>query len=148
VDLERLETLELVESVAVVALDGVDDALEAGEGLIADAEDLAERGVVAEIGEAIHLVVPDLGFGRGETAEGPGGAHHDIDEVALLGVGGVEALVVFAGEGVELGAVLTGDNERLGVDTGFHGIHAGAGLALGGARARGGVWRLHKGPLK
>jgi hypothetical protein len=85
------------------------------------------------------LVVPDLGFGDGESAEGPGGADEDIDLVAL---------VVFAGEGIELGAVLTGDDERLGIDTGFHGVHAGTGLALGGAGARGGVGRLHWIPLK
>jgi hypothetical protein len=140
VDLDGLEAFEFVEGVAVVALSGVDDALETAEDIAGRATGAAQFGGT---GHVFQLVLPDLGFGGGEAAEGPGGADEDIDLIALLGDFRLDALVVFLGEGVELEAILAGDDERLGIDTGFHGVHAGTGFALGGAGARGGVWRLH-----
>jgi hypothetical protein len=134
-----LEAFELAEGVAVVALGGVDHALEAGEGVVASGKGVSERGVAVECDGAFHCVCPDLGFGCGEAAEGPGGADEDIDEVALLGDGGVEALEIFVEEGIELGAIFAGNDEGLGIDAGLQGVHGGTGLALGGAWARGGV---------
>src|ERR1017187_7474712 len=99
---------------------------------------MADGGVLVEVGSAIHFVAKDLGFGDGEAAEGPGGADQDIDQVALLGKSGAEALEVLFSESSELLGIFAGNGEGLGIDAGFQGIHAGAGLALGGARARGG----------
>jgi hypothetical protein len=75
---EGLEAFEFVKGVAVVALGGVDHALEAGEGGVASGKGVSKRGVAVECDGAAHLC-PDLGFGGGESAEGPGGADEDID---------------------------------------------------------------------
>ena len=104
---------------------------------------MADGGILVELVRGLHLVAPDLRFGDGEAAEGPGGANEDIDEVALLGNSGAEALDVLVAEGVELGEIFAGNGEGLGVDAGFQGIHGGTGLALGGAGARGGVGSRH-----
>jgi hypothetical protein len=134
-----LEAFEFAEGIAVIALGGVNHALEAGEGAVGVAEGVAERGFLVEFVGGVHVVDEDLGFSGGEAAEGPGGADEDIDEVALLGEGGVEALEVLVEKGVELGLVFAGDDEGLGVDAGFQGIHGGTGLARSGAWARGAV---------
>jgi hypothetical protein len=134
---ERPEAFEIAEGIAEVALGGVDHALEAGEGAVREAEGMADGGILVEFVSAIHFVGKNLGFGDGEAAEGPGGADQDIDEVALLGDSGAEALEVLLEEGVEIGRIFAGDGEGLGVDAGFQRIHAGAGLALGGARTCG-----------
>jgi len=131
--------LELAEGIAEVALGGIDDALEAGEGAVHEPEGMADGRILIEVHSGVHFVRIDLGFGDGEAAEGPSGADEDIDQVALLGDGGAVALGVLFEEGVELGAVFAGDDEGLGVDAGFQGIHGGAGLALSGAGARRGV---------
>jgi hypothetical protein len=136
---EGLEALEFAEGVAVVALGGIDHALEAGEGAVGVAEGVAERGFLAEFVGGVHMVDEDLGFGGGEAAEGPRGADEDIDEVALLGDSGAEALEVLAAKGVEMAGVFTGNDEGLGVDAGFQGIHGGTGFARSGAWSRGTV---------
>jgi hypothetical protein len=134
-----LEALELVEGVSQVALGGIDDALEAGEGAVAVVEGLTERSGGVECVPDIHFVGPDLGFGDAETAESPSGADQDIDQVALLRDGGAVTLEVLFEEGVEIGGIFAGNDEGLGVDAGFQGIHGGTGLARGGAWARGGA---------
>ena len=131
---------------AVVALVGVDHALEALQGTAAAVEGLAERSLLAEDFGALYLADKDLSFDNGESAEGPGGADEGVDLVAMLGECGLEALVVFGGESVELGVIFAGDDEGLGVDAGFQGIHGGAGLALSGAGSRGLVGHKRKWP--
>jgi hypothetical protein len=137
VRVERLETLKFAEGVAITALGGTHHAVEAGEGAVAFAEGLTEWGVFAGFVRGRQLVNPDLGFGDGEAAEGPGGSDEDIDLVALLGGERAVALVILVNEGGEVRGIFAGDDERLGVDAGFQGIHGGAGLAFGGARSRG-----------
>jgi hypothetical protein len=137
VRVERLETLEFAEGVAIGALGGTHHAVEAGEGTVAFAESLAERGAFAGFVCGRQLVNPDLGFGDGEAAEGSGGSDEDIDLVALLGGEGAVALVILVDEGGEVRGIFAGDDERFGVDAGFQGIHGGAGLAFNGARSRG-----------
>jgi hypothetical protein len=136
---ERLEAFEVTEGVAEVALGGIDHALEAGEGAVGEAEGMADGGILVEYGDLIHLVAIDLGFGDAEAAESPGGADQDVDQVALLRDGGAVALEVLIEEGLEMGGIFAGNDEGLGVDAGFQGVHAGTGLALSGARARGAV---------
>jgi hypothetical protein len=138
-EIEGLEAFELAEGVAAVALSGIDDALEAGEGFVAEGEGVPDRGVGAEFVGVLHLVGPDLGLGDGKAAEGPGGADDDVDEVALFGQSGLVALEVLVAERVEIGGIFAGNDEGLGIDAGFQGVQAGTGLALGGAGARGGV---------
>jgi hypothetical protein len=133
---------KLEEGVAAIALSGIDDAVETGEGFVAEGEGVADRGVGAEFIHVLHLVDPDLGLGDGEAAEGPGGADDDVDQVALLGDGGVEALEVLVAERVEIGWIFAGNDEGFGIDAGFQGVHAGTGFALGGAGARGGAGLL------
>jgi hypothetical protein len=108
---ERFEAFELVEGVAVIALGPIDHALEAGEGAVAVGEGVTEGGGIVEFVGGVHLVDEDLGFGGGEAAEGPGGTDEDVDEVALLRDGGVEALEVLLEESVEVGAIFAGDDE-------------------------------------
>ena len=60
-----------------------------------------------------------------------------IDEHALLGGGGAEAAVIFAGEFLEGGGGFAADELGFGVDAGLEGIHGGADLALGGAGSGG-----------
>jgi hypothetical protein len=57
-------------------------------------EGVAERGLLVELEGGVHFVNEDLGFGGGEAAEGPGGTDQDVNEVALLGDGGLETLEV------------------------------------------------------
>ena len=106
-----LEAFQFVEGVAIVALGGIDASLEAREGAVAVVEGVTEWGVGVELVRALHFVDPDLGFGGGKTAEGPGGADQDIDLVALLGDSGAVALEVLVGEGGEMGGIFAGNDE-------------------------------------
>ena len=93
-----LEAAELVEGVVVVALGGVDAALETGELAGVLGEDVAE-GDVLDVDDAL----PQLGLNGSEAAEEPLAIDEGVDEHALLGGGGAEAVEIFAGE--FLGAV-------------------------------------------
>jgi hypothetical protein len=127
-----LEAAELLEGVVVVALGGVDAALETGELVGVLGEDVAE-GDVVDVDDAL----PELGFDGTEAAEEPLAVDEGVDEHALLGGGGAEAVVIFAGEFLEGGGEFAADELGLGVDAGLEGIHGGAGLALGGAGSGG-----------
>jgi hypothetical protein len=85
----------------------------------------------------VHSVLPDLGLGFAEAAELPFGGDYGVDEVALLGGGGLKTLVIVKGEGFENVGVLARDDVGAGVNAGFEGIEAGNGLALVGAGAGG-----------
>ena len=127
-----LEAAELVEGVVVVALGGVYAALEASELVGVLGEDVAE-GDVVDVDDAL----PELGLDGAEAAEEPLAVDEGVDEHALLGGGGAEAAVIFAGEFLEGGEDFAADELGFGVDAGFEGIHGGAGLALGGAGSGG-----------
>ena len=119
-----------MEGVAVVALGRVDAALEAGEVVAVVAEGLGE-------GDFEDRIFPHLALDSAEAAEEPFAIDEGIDEHALFGCGGTEALVVFAGEVFELRDGFAGDGMGSGVDTGFKGVHGGVGLALDGAGSGG-----------
>ena len=138
---EGLEAFELVERIAVVALGGVDEALETIESAIAMFEGLAERSVFVDFIGGFDFVGPDMGLGGTEAAEGPDAADEDIDLVALGGGDGAIVPVILVGEDGELRGIFPEDDEGLGVDAGFQGIHGGASLAGGGAGpGRGIAW--------
>ena len=120
------------EGVVVVALGGVDAALEAGEFVGVLGEDAGEGGVVY-----VEDALVDLGLNGAEAAEEPVAIDEGVDEQALVGGGGAEAAVVFVDEFLEGGESFAADELSFGVDAGFEGIHGGAGLALGGAGAGG-----------
>jgi hypothetical protein len=130
-----LELPQLVEGALVGALGGVDAALEAFEVTVAVDEGVAEGGILVGIKEVLDGVFPDLGFHDGEAAELPVVADEGVDKETLLGGGGLEAVEVLGGEGVEVGGLLATDDEGLGVDAGFQGILGRGGLAGGRARA-------------
>jgi len=85
----------------------------------------------------LHYVDQDLGIDSVEAAEAPGGTDDVVDQEAFDGGLGLAILVEPFGEGGESGGIFAGDDGGLGVDSGFERVHAGGGLALGGARARG-----------
>jgi len=127
-----LEAAELVEGVVVVALGGVDAALEAAELVGVLGENAGEGGVV-DVEDALL----DLGLDGAEAAEEPVAIDESIDEQALVGGGGVKAVVVFIDEFLEGGPGFAANELSFSVDAGFEGIHGGAGLALGGAGSGG-----------
>ena len=132
-----LETLQFVEGIAVVAVGGVDAALEAGEIVGVVVEGLADLDFVVGPEGVEGALLPELGLADAKTAEEPFGVDEGVDEHALLGGGGVEAAVVFRLEGFEVGGFFAADDLGFGVDAGFEGIHAGGRFALGSVGAGG-----------
>jgi hypothetical protein len=134
-----LDFAEGVEGAVVGAVGGIEAALEAGEGAGAVGGHVADGVVLIDVDGGLDFVPPDLGFGATEAAELPIGGDEGIDQEALLGCLGMEAVVVVEDEGFEVFGVFTGDDGRLGVNAGFEGVHAGGGFAAIGARTGGGL---------
>ena len=116
----------------VVAAGGIDAALEAGEGVCAAAEGLASRAILFQGPGILHFTFEDLGIDPSKAAEQPFVIDEGIDEEAFFGGGGLPALLVFGGEGFEVGWILAADDLRFGVNAGFGGIETGDGLARDG----------------
>ena len=127
-----LEAAEFAEGGVVVALGGIDAALEAGENVAVFFEDQAEGDV-----EDVQGVFPELCLDGAEAAEEPFAIDEGIDEGTLFGGGWLEAIEVFGGELVEGRLGFTTDDQRPGVDAGLQSVHRGAGLAFIGARSGG-----------
>jgi len=125
-----LEAAEILEGVAVIAVRPVDTALEAREEVGVFTEGLGDFDLLAGHHGESGALLPELGFADTEAAEEPFSVDEGIDEHALLGCGGVEAVVIFGFEGFEVGGFFAADDLGFGVDAGFQGIHGGAGLAL------------------
>jgi hypothetical protein len=123
----------------VVAVGGIDAALEAGELLATVVEAQAHEALRVRFPDLrfLHFALPELGFGLAEAAEEPLAIDEGIDQEALLGGGWLPALLVFGGEGLEIGGVLAANDLRFGVNAGLDGVEAGDGLALDGAWAGG-----------
>jgi len=127
------QALEFFEGAVVVAAGGIDAALEAVEGGLAAAEGLAGRAVAFGIPGVLHFAFEDFGIDSAKTAEEPFVVDEGIDEEAFFGGGGLPTLLVFGGEGFEVGGILAADDLRFGVNAGFGGIETGDGLARDGA---------------
>ena len=127
--------MEVLKGLAGGAAGALDAPLELGEGFAAVGGGLTE-GVLG-VGTVVFLVVvgPDLGFGGAEAALEPLAVDQVVHEGSGFGGGGIVALVVFVDELLEVGEFLGGEDEGLGVDAGFEGIHGGDGFACdrGGA---------------
>jgi len=115
--------------------------MEPGEGFHVEDKGPARRDQVFLGAPFPHAVLPELGLGFAEAAKLPLGGYHGVDQEALFGGGGLEAVVVLDGEGFEGIGVFAGDDVGAGVDAGFEGVEAGNGLARFGAGA-GGVPRV------
>ena len=130
-----LELLEVLKGLAGGAAGALDAPLELGEGFAAAGGGLTER--VLGVGTVVFLVVvgPDLGFGGAEAALEPLAVDQVVDEGAGFGGGGIVVVVVFLDELLQVCEFFGGEEERLGVDAGFEGIHGGGGFACdrGGA---------------
>lgn len=128
-----LEALEFLEGVAVVAVGAVDAALEAGEIVVIAEDGLSEFDFFFGVKSSLGTFLPKLGFANPEAAEEPFGVDQGVDEHALFGSSGVEAVVVFGGEGLEVSGGFAVDDLSFGVDAGFECVLGGAGFARGGA---------------
>jgi hypothetical protein len=122
-----------------IAVDGsagrVEAVLEFREGVGVDGGGLSE-GVLLGAGPALlFLILPGLGFGGAETAEGPLAGNEIVDEEAGFRGGGLVVPVILFDELFEVGEFLGGEDEGLGVDAGFEGVHGRDGSACyrGGA---------------
>jgi hypothetical protein len=130
-----LELLEGVEGAIEGAAGGIDAPLELAERLVLVHAGLAEGKIVFH-GEGFLVgIFKELGFGDAEAAEGPLAADEVVEQDAGFGGGGVVVLVELVDELLEVGDLFGGEDEGLGVDAGFEGIHGGNGLACdrGGA---------------
>jgi hypothetical protein len=136
-----LDALQFLDGLEPEAAGVIDTALEAGLGVGSVVEGLAGGAVGAGVTGVLHGVDQDLGIDSGEAAEKPGVADNVVDQEAFDDGLGLAILVEPLGECDESGGILAGDDGRLSVDTRFERVHAGGGLALGGARA-GGVLRV------
>jgi hypothetical protein len=127
----------LLEGAVIAALGVIHAAMEAGQEFLA--VEVGAGGIDEFFlgAPGMHAVLPDLGLGFAEAAELPLGGNHGIDEEALLGGGGLKALVIVKGEGFEDVGVLARDDVGTGVNAGFEGIEAGNGFAPIGAGAGG-----------
>ncbi len=127
------QALELFQGTVVVAACGIDTALEAGEGVCAADEGLAGGAICLRVPGILHFALEDLGIDSAKAAEQPFVVDEGIDEEAFFGGGGLPTLLVFGGEGFEVGWILAADDLRFGVNAGSGGIETGDGLARDGA---------------
>ena len=104
-----LEALEILEGGAVIALGGVHAALDAGEGLGVSSGGDTDGEVLVVFVDVTGALFPECGFDHAEAAEEPFGVDEDVDEHALFGSGGVEAVVIFGFEGFEVGGFFAAD---------------------------------------
>ena len=129
------EGFELLEGELVVALGGVDAALEALELAAADVEDTA-FGVFVGVDAAGGFhggEAPERSLGAAQSAKGPLAMDEGIDEGAALGGGSVEAVVVIGDQGFELGGIFASDDFGFRVNAGFQGVEADGGFTGAGA---------------
>src|ERR1017187_6228508 len=131
----RFEFFEGLKGAEAGAAGGVEAVLEFGEGVGVGGDGLAEGELLRFVVGVFGLVLPRLGLGDVEAAEGPLAADEVVDETAGIGGGGAMVLVVVFNELFEVGKFLGREDEGFGVEAGFEGVHGGRGLACdrGGA---------------
>src|SRR5258708_6533359 len=96
---------------------------------------MAQRGLRRGAIFAVVLVLPHLGFGGAVAAEEPLAMDELVDGEAGFGGGGGVAVVVLGDELLEVGELFGGEDEGLGVDAGFQGVHGRGGFACDGGGA-------------
>jgi hypothetical protein len=130
-----LEPFDGQDGTVAGAAGGIEAVLEFGEGVRVAGGGLAEGVLLRVAVYVVILVLPGLGFGVVEAAQGPLATDEVVDVEALFGVGGVVVEVALLGELLEVGEAFAGEEEGFGVDAGFKVVHGGDGLACdrGGA---------------
>jgi hypothetical protein len=136
-----VEAVEFLEGAVEIALEGIEAALETGEGPVVAIEGAAEAGGVGAVVVIVDEVIPDAGFGAAEAAENPLGMDGDVEEG--LGDGGVGEVAggEVGGEVLEIGLAFADDDLGFGVQAGLGVVEGGGGFARGGAGA-GGLLRI------
>ena len=140
----RAEAFQFFERAVVIALGGINAALDTGEGLDVGAVDVAEGEVWVEMTAffvPVPVIAPDLGFGFAQAAEEPLAVNQSVDQGALLGRGSLKTVMVFGGERFERLGVFAADDLGGGVNAGLESVHAGNGFAFERART-GGFFRV------
>jgi hypothetical protein len=117
-----LAAFKFLEGVTVVAVGHVDATLKAGKLVAGFAEGDGEVDVEDSVGDVGEALLPELGFDAAEAAEEPFGIDEGVVEHALLGGGGLEAVVIFVGEGFEAAGGFVLDDDGTGVDAGFESV--------------------------
>ena len=74
-----LEAGEFLQGALEVALEGIEAALEAGEGFVAAIEGATEVVGVVAVAVFVDVGVPEAGFGAAEAAENPLGMDGDVE---------------------------------------------------------------------
>src|ERR1035437_2006021 len=123
------EFFEDLESAEDGAAGGIEAVLEFGEGARVAGRGISEGGLLRVAEFVVALVLPHLGFGGVEAAEGPLAADQVVDEEAAFGGSGAVALVILVDELFEVGTLLGAKDEGFGTYAGFEGVHGGGGLA-------------------
>jgi len=123
------EAIEFLEGALEVALEGIETALEAGEGFVAAIEGATEVVGVVAVAVFVDVGVPEAGFGAAEAAENPLGMDGDVEESLLLGGIGLKLGVEGGGEVLEIGLAFTDDDLGLGVEAGLGVVEGGGGFA-------------------
>ena len=91
-----------------LAAGGIEAVLEFGEGARVAGRGISE-GVLLRVAESVlALVLPHLGIGGAEAAEGPFTVDEVVDEITGFRGGGVVALVVLVDELFEVGELFGG----------------------------------------
>jgi hypothetical protein len=132
-----LELLEGFEGAVAGTAGGIDAVLEFGEGGGVGGGGIAEGVCLVFVEDVVVLEGPHFGFDAVEAAEHPLAADEVVEEAAGFGCGGMVALVILVDEELEVGELLVGEEEGLGVESGFEGIHGRSGLACGRGGAGG-----------
>jgi hypothetical protein len=129
------EFAEGFEGTVASAAGRIDAVLEFGEGGGVGGGGISEGVLLVFVEDVVVLEGPHFGFDAVEAAEHPLAADEVVEEAAGFGGGGMVALVILVDEELEVGELLVGEEEGLGVESGFEGIHGRSGLACdrGGA---------------
>jgi hypothetical protein len=130
-----LELLQFLDGLEAQAAGVIDAALEAGLGVGSGVEGLAGGAVGAGVMGVLDGVDQELGIDPGEANEKPGVADDVVDQEAFDVGLRLAALVEPCGKCGKSCGILAGDDVRFSVDSRLESIHAGGGLALGGAWA-------------
>ena len=128
----HFEALQLFEGAVIVALAGVDRALEALE--VAGVGDEGVGGIAGlrfrMLGkEGVGGVFPEDGFDTAHAAEAPFVCNERIDEETLVGIGWAMVFVVFGGEVGEIAGGFV-EHDLVSGDTVLRGVVAGCGFGL------------------
>ena len=118
-----LELFEVLEGALAGTAGAIDAPLELAEVFGLAADRLTEWILVVRGPGILVVECPHLGLGCMETPLKPLAADEVVNEGASFRGGGIVVLVVLVDEEFEIGEFFGGQDEGLGVDAGFQGVH-------------------------